>query len=92
MRIRLPVHPGLKFAIDLLARKITTQLTTQVGGQGSVITAPAASDCAAGGNGAPRGTRTHDPLIKKSLNAKSVSASESDNFPGLKELSEFWPL
>ena len=60
--------PGdLRRAVDLLARKITTQLATQVGSDERANGGPAASDSAAGGNGAPRGTRTHDPLIKNQL-------------------------
>jgi integrase len=60
--------PGdLRRAVDLLARKITTQPTTQVGGVKGAKVASDATDCASEGNGAPRGIRTHDPLIKNQL-------------------------
>ena len=41
--------------------------TAQASGRRRAEMDPAASTSAAGGNGAPRGTRTHDPLIKNQL-------------------------
>ncbi len=57
--------PGdLRRAVDILSHKITTQPATQTGLPEGPKDPSSASDSAAGGNGAPRGTRTHDPLIK----------------------------
>ncbi len=42
--------------------------------------------------GAPRGTRTHDPLIKKNEKSTITNSSKSENFPGLNELAHFWGL
>jgi hypothetical protein len=36
--------------------------------------------------------RTHDPMIKKSPKPKIANPSESDKFPGINELTEFWGL
>ena len=60
--------PGdLRRAVDILARKIATHPATQTPAGGAPQEGSRASDCPTEGNGAPRGTRTHDPLIKNQL-------------------------
>ncbi len=60
--------PGdLRRAVDLLARAITTQPATQTGASEAPEGAALASPCEREENGAPRGTRTHDPVIKNHL-------------------------
>jgi hypothetical protein len=58
--------PGdLRRAVDILSHKFTTHPATQTPVARNPEEGGCASDCPAEGNGAPRGIRTHDPLIKK---------------------------
>jgi len=54
-------------AVDILSHKATTQPATQTASPEGSKDPSSASDCPGEGNGAPRGTRTHDPLIKNQL-------------------------
>ena len=53
---------------------------------------PAVNSWGSTGIGESGGVRTHDPRLKNWNSPSDANLSESDNFPGLKELSEFWPL